>query len=76
MLVLARRVREQIEFLGLGITITILEIRGGKVRIGFDAPASVKIARKELLVDVASAQPPQADAGLAPADAGAVSTSL
>lgn len=34
------------------ITIKVLEVKGGQVRIGFDAPASIKILRNELIDDV------------------------
>jgi carbon storage regulator len=41
MLVLSRKPNERIEIDG-GITLTIVEIRGDKVRIGFDAPKDVE----------------------------------
>jgi carbon storage regulator CsrA len=44
MLVLNRKVGEKIQ-IGHNITITILEIRGNKVRIGIDAPVGVEIRR-------------------------------
>jgi carbon storage regulator len=51
MLVLTRRVDENI-LIGEGdnsITIKILEIRGGRVRLGIDAPRDVVIRREELV---------------------------
>ena len=48
MLVLSRRSGESI-VLGGDITVTVLEVRGDVVRIGIDAPRSVKVHRAELL---------------------------
>lgn len=48
MLVLARRVGETIVIDG-GIEVTILDIRGRQVKMGFDAPRDVNIIRKEVL---------------------------
>jgi len=48
MLVLARKVGQRI-FIGDDIVITIVETSNGKVRIGVDAPKSVKVFREELL---------------------------
>ena len=48
MLVLSRRPGESV-VLGEDITITILEVRGDVVRVGIDAPRSVKVHRAELL---------------------------
>lgn len=50
MLVLTRREGEQV-VIGEDIIVTICEVRGGKVRIGFQAPPEVKIYRIELLDD-------------------------
>ncbi|MBF0566951.1 MAG: carbon storage regulator CsrA [Nitrospirae bacterium] len=47
MLVLTRKSEEAIK-LGDFITITIVEIKGNKVRIGIEAPSVVRIYRKEL----------------------------
>ena len=48
MLVLSRRPGESI-VLGEDITVTVLEVRGDVVRIGIDAPRSLKVHRAELL---------------------------
>lgn len=48
MLVLSRRASESL-VIGENITITILDIGRGQVRIGIDAPKSVNIVRDELL---------------------------
>jgi carbon storage regulator CsrA len=34
--------------IGDGITLTVVEVRGGRVRLAFDAPAQVGIRRAEL----------------------------
>lgn len=47
MLVLTRKPGEKIIIAG-NITITLLEINGGKVRIGIEAPTNVPIMREEL----------------------------
>ena len=55
MLVLSRRIGESI-VVGASadrVTITVLEVRGDVVRIGIDAPRSVKVHRAELLEQLA-----------------------
>jgi carbon storage regulator len=47
MLVLSRKIGEEI-VIGDNIRITIVEIRGGKVRIGIAAPAYVTVDRQEI----------------------------
>ncbi|GAB3761132.1 carbon storage regulator [Nocardioides ginsengisegetis] len=51
MLVLSRRAGESV-VLGEDITITILEVRGDVVRVGIDAPRSLKVHRAELLAQL------------------------
>lgn len=48
MLVLSRRTGESV-VIGDDITVTVLEVRGDIVRIGIDAPRSVRVNRAELL---------------------------
>ena len=48
MLILRRRIGERIVIDGR-IEVTVLHIRGGKVRLGFSAPPSVRLVREELL---------------------------
>ncbi|MEI6915757.1 MAG: carbon storage regulator CsrA [Armatimonadota bacterium] len=52
MLVLARKVGQQI-VIGEEIELTVLEVRGEQVRLGINAPRSISIHRKELLIQVA-----------------------
>jgi carbon storage regulator len=47
MLVLSRKTNETIN-IGNDITVTVLSVRGGKVRLGLDAPQEVPIMRSEL----------------------------
>jgi carbon storage regulator len=47
MLVLTRRTSERIQ-IGDDVTLTIVRIDGNKVRIGIEAPDTVKIKRDEL----------------------------
>lgn len=47
MLVLSRKIREQIQ-IGNEVTITILRVNGNSVRIGIEAPTDVRILRAEL----------------------------
>ena len=51
MLVLSRRAGESV-VLGEDITVTVLEVRGDVVRIGIDAPRSLKVHRAELLAQL------------------------
>ena len=52
MLVLTRRTNETIELPGLGVTITLVKIKGKYVRIGVDAPRDQLIVRSEIKVEV------------------------
>lgn len=47
MLILSRKVNEKI-MVGDDVVITVVETRGGKVRIGVDAPDSVAVHREEV----------------------------
>lgn len=47
MLVLSRRHGESI-VIGDNVTITVLSVQGGRVRIGIDAPRSVPVNRAEV----------------------------
>jgi len=54
MLVLSRKRDESIRISGT-ITVTVLSVCGGRVRLGIDAPRNVPILRAELLSPVAAA---------------------
>jgi carbon storage regulator CsrA len=47
MLVLSRKPGEKL-ILGEGITVTVLEVVGNRVRVGIEAPGDVRILRGEL----------------------------
>ena len=48
MLVLSRKVDEQVSIQGGVLTIKVLSIRGDKVRLGFIGPKEITIHRKEV----------------------------
>lgn len=48
MLVLSRKENERI-MIGPGITVTVVAIERGKVRIGIEAPRDIDIQREELV---------------------------
>jgi carbon storage regulator len=50
MLVLSRRRGERIR-IGAYIWVTVLEVNGDKVKLGFEAPEEVDIAREELIIE-------------------------
>jgi carbon storage regulator len=47
MLILSRKTNEKI-MIGEDISVSIIEIRGDQVRIGVDAPKTVKVYRQEV----------------------------
>ncbi len=49
MLVLTRGLKQQIEIGDRLVTVTVLEVKGGRVRLGIEAPPEVPVRRKELL---------------------------
>jgi carbon storage regulator len=50
MLVLSRRLHEKVVLPTLGITLQVVAIRPGVVRLGIEAPADVPVFREELLL--------------------------
>ena len=47
MLVLSRRKGESV-IIGNNVTITVVDVRGDQIRLGIDAPRSVKVYREEV----------------------------
>jgi carbon storage regulator len=47
MLVLTRKLNEEITIGHLGITVKVVEVRGGRVRLGVEAPRDIRIERTE-----------------------------
>jgi carbon storage regulator len=48
MLVLSRKVGEEIVMPDQGVTVTVVAVRGNRVRIGVTAPRGVAVFRKEI----------------------------
>jgi len=48
MLVLTRKLGEEIVIPSLEVTIRLVEIRGDKVRLGVEAPTQIEVHRKEV----------------------------
>jgi carbon storage regulator len=48
MLVLTRKPRERI-VIGNQTVVTVLEIRGGKVKLGIEAPSEISVHREEIV---------------------------
>ncbi len=53
MLILSRKTDQQIK-IGEDITLTIIDIRGDQVKIGVEAPRSVKVFRQEVYTAIMS----------------------
>ena len=49
MLVLSRKSTERIH-IGDDVVVTVVQIRGNKVRVGIDAPKEIHVVRGELLI--------------------------
>lgn len=58
MLVLTRKKNEQIVIDG-DIVVTVIEVRGDKVRLGFEAPPERKVHRKEVYDSIMRGESPQ-----------------
>jgi carbon storage regulator len=48
-LVLSRRLHESIVLAGLNVTVTVVALKGDRVRIGIEAPKDIPVMREELL---------------------------
>jgi carbon storage regulator len=48
-LVLSRRLKEAIVLPGLNVTVRVVAIAGGQVRIGIEAPRDMEVVRAEVL---------------------------
>lgn len=56
MLVLSRKVGESIQ-ISDNIFVKVIEVKGGRVRLSFDAPKEIQILREELSVEASKAKP-------------------
>ena len=52
MLVLSRKQNESIVLPDLGVTIRVIGVTGGRVRLGVEAPREVAVVRREILNQV------------------------
>lgn len=60
MLVLSRKIGEKIVIPQQNITLTVLEIRGDRIRLGITAPADVTVHRQEIWQKIHQADEPAA----------------
>jgi carbon storage regulator len=56
MLILTRRVGEVIK-IGEEISVTVLEVKGNQVRMGFSAPKDVAVHREEVFARIKAEEP-------------------
>ena len=68
MLVLSRKYGEAI-VIGESVVVTVLDVQGGRVKLGVVAPGDVPILRTEVQRKIAHCQPPSVYAEAALADA-------
>jgi carbon storage regulator len=47
MLILSRRAGQTV-MIGEGVTVTVLEVKGGRIRLGINAPRDVAVEREEV----------------------------
>jgi carbon storage regulator len=57
MLILTRRVRETL-MIGDDVAVTILAVKGSRVRVGIDAPKAKPVHRREVYERIRSQRPP------------------
>ena len=57
MLILTRRVRETL-MIGDDVAVTILAVKGCRVRVGIDAPRAKPVHRREVYERIRSQRPP------------------
>ncbi len=66
MLVLSRKKNESI-IIRDNIVVTIVEVRGDKVRLGIEAPLDVPVHRREVYEAIKRSESPQTEQGQRPA---------
>lgn len=62
MLILSRKIGETL-MIGENVTVTVMEIKGGQIKLGINAPKNVRIDREEIFIQIAQEklrQPAQA----------------
>jgi carbon storage regulator len=60
MLVLSRKLGEKV-VIGTDITITLVEVKGNRVKIGISAPGDIPVFRAELVQEGSSCCPPEGE---------------
>ena len=68
MLVLSRRTGEGIT-IGTDIRVQVIEIKGGQVRLGIEAPSSVQVHRDEVYLKIKNENQQAASTQVLPVDA-------
>lgn len=63
MLILSRK-RDETVYVGDDIQVTVIDIRGDKVRLGFEAPEHVVIHRKEVWLTIQNQQQRESEGSL------------
>lgn len=53
MLILSRKIGETL-MIGDNVTVTVMENKGGQVKLGINAPKNVKIDREEIFLEIAA----------------------
>lgn len=56
MLVLSRKIGERIVLPEMGVVLTVLDVRGGQIRLGISAPPEVAVYREELWLSKRAAE--------------------
>ncbi len=56
MLVLSRKIGEKV-CIGNDITVTVIDVRGDRVRLGFDCPIQIPVHREEVCRRIRAEQP-------------------
>jgi carbon storage regulator len=68
MLILSRRIRETI-MIGDNVTVTVLGIKGGQVRLGIEAPREIQVHREEIYQRIKSEEAEREGHGIVGDDA-------
>jgi carbon storage regulator len=68
MLVLSRRIGEGIT-IGTDIRVQVIEIKGGQVRLGIEAPPAIQVHRDEVYLKIRNENQQAASSGALPLDA-------
>jgi carbon storage regulator len=68
MLVLTRRIAEGIT-IGANIRVVVLDVKGGQVRLGIEAPRTIEVHRDEVYARIKEENQQAAKVGLIPAEA-------